>query len=204
MLPPASAAQNGLLEQIIDGSPSIIFLKDTEGRFITINAALEKMLEISREELRGKTDYDICPKERADYYREHDRRVMEMGEPLQVEEVADLKDGHHVFLATKFPIRSEAGEVVGVCGISQDITARKQALEALSQSERVAAQAKLVAAIAHDLNNPLQAALSAVYLASLDKGASPETAKNLLIAHEAIERAAALARRTFELADQIR
>ncbi len=133
--------QGSLLQQIIDGAPSPIFLKDREGRFITINAALEKMLGIGHAELRGKTDYDLFPKDRADYYRAHDRRVTETGESLQVEEIADLPDGHHVFLATKFPLRDEAGKVFGVCAISHDITARKQAEEALHLTQEKFAKA---------------------------------------------------------------
>ena len=50
-----------LLQDVMDGSTSPIFLKDRDGRFITINASLEKMLGMSREEIKGKTDYDIAP-----------------------------------------------------------------------------------------------------------------------------------------------
>jgi PAS domain S-box-containing protein len=56
-----------LLRDIIDSSPSAIFLKDVDGKFITINAPLEKMLGMSRDELKGKTDYDIASKDVADY-----------------------------------------------------------------------------------------------------------------------------------------
>jgi PAS domain S-box-containing protein len=123
-----------LLKDIIDGSPSIIFLKDADGRFITINKQLEVLLGISREELKGKTDFDIFPKEKAEYYRAHDRQVLESGQTLQVEEIADLADGkRHVFLANKFPLRGASGRIYGTCGISHDITERKAAEDALSQ-----------------------------------------------------------------------
>ena len=79
---------------------------------------------MTREELRGKTDYDIMTRERADRYRENDRRVAETGEPIQIEEVADLADGRqHVFLANKFPLRDASGKIYAVCAISTDITA---------------------------------------------------------------------------------
>jgi PAS domain S-box-containing protein len=55
-----------LLQDIIDSSPSIIFIKDRDGKFITINAPLEKMLGMTREQLEGKTDYDIFPKDVAE------------------------------------------------------------------------------------------------------------------------------------------
>ena len=50
-----------LLQDVIDGSSSPIFLKDRDGKFITINASLERMLGLSREEVKGKTDFDIAP-----------------------------------------------------------------------------------------------------------------------------------------------
>jgi PAS domain S-box-containing protein len=129
-----------LLNDIIDGcSPSAIFLKDREGKFITINAPLEKMLGVSREELRGKTDYDLFSKEVADLYRVHDTKVMTTGKALQVEEAADLPDGHHFFLANKFPLVAADGRVYGVGAISHDITERKRAEE----SERLRAEEAL-------------------------------------------------------------
>ena len=119
-----------LLNDLIDGcSPSAIFLKDRDGRFITINAPLEKMLKTSRDELKGKTDYDLFPKEVADLYRAHDAQVMATREPIQVEEAATLPDGHHFFLANKFPLVAADGQLYGVGAISHDITERKRAEE---------------------------------------------------------------------------
>jgi PAS domain S-box-containing protein len=125
-----------LLADVIDGSPSPIFLKDREGKFITVNAPLEKMLGMTREELKGKTDYDIATKEMADYWRAHDEQVMRTGQPLQIEEEADLKDGHHVFLANKFPLVDVSEQICGVCSISHDITAQRQAEAALRENEQ--------------------------------------------------------------------
>ncbi len=124
-----------LLQDVMDGSDFPIFLKDRNGKFITINASLEKMLGMSREEIRGKTDYDIAPKEVADHWRTHDTKVTATGKAIQIEEVADLQDGHHIFLANKFPLVDADGQVYGVGAISHDITERKQAEEALRKSE---------------------------------------------------------------------
>ena len=115
-----------LLDDVIDGSTSPIFLKDREGKFITINASLERMLGMTRGELKDKTDYDIAPKEAADRWRVHDTRVITTGEAIQVEETADLQDGHHIFLANKFPLVDAEGQIYGVGSISHDITERKQ------------------------------------------------------------------------------
>jgi PAS domain S-box-containing protein len=123
------------LQDIIDGSPGVVFVKDLEGRFITANHAFARLLGVTREELRGKTDFDLITRERAESYREHDRGVAETGEPIQIEEAADLADGRqHVFLANKFPLRDASGRIYAVCAISTDITERKQAEEALREN----------------------------------------------------------------------
>ena len=121
------------LQAIIDGATeTIVFVKDVEGRFITVNAAFEKLLGVKRDELRGKTDYNIVSKDRADSYRAVDRQVLTTGQPMQLEEVALLADGkEHVFLANKFPLFDTSGKPYALCAISADITERKRAEEAL-------------------------------------------------------------------------
>lgn len=122
------------LQSIIDGSPSFIFLKDRDGRFITINKRLEESLGIKREDLRGKTDYDIFSKEVADCYRVNDQRVLETKRPIQAEEIFDSPDGNrYTLLANKFPLSNSSGDVIATCSISTDITDRKKAEEALKQ-----------------------------------------------------------------------
>ena len=116
-----------LLQNIIDGSPAFIFLKDKDGRFITINKWLEASLGMKREELRGKTDYDVFSKEVADYYRKNDRQVLETKRAIQTEEIFDSPDGKkYTLLANKFPLFNSSGEVIATCSISTDITETKE------------------------------------------------------------------------------
>ncbi|MCZ3365755.1 MULTISPECIES: PAS domain S-box protein [Methanobacterium] len=115
-----------LMQDTINGYPSIIFVKDLEGRFININNKLEDLLGVSNEELIGKTDYDLFPTEEAEYYRAHDRKVLEEGRVITIEEETDLTDGHHIFLANKFPIYDIDGNPYGVGSISTDITEIKK------------------------------------------------------------------------------
>ena len=141
------------LQAIIDGAAdTVVFLKDIEGRFISVNSRFEELLGITRDDVRGKTDYDIITRERADHYRAHDQQVLETGQPMQIEEVARLADGkEHTFLANKFPLVDTSGKPYAVCSISVDITERKQAEQALIRSEKMAFEHKQLQALAERL-----------------------------------------------------
>lgn len=126
-----------LLRDVIDGSPDLlVFLKDREGRFIATNSQVERILgKSSQDEIVGKTDYDFFPKDVAEYYRTHDRQVLESGRPTVIEEEADALGGRRAFLAAKFPLRDSSGTIYGVGAVSHDITDRKKLERALRDSE---------------------------------------------------------------------
>jgi two-component system CheB/CheR fusion protein len=125
-----------LVKEIFDGGPAGIFLKDLQGRYLTINKSLERMLGTTRDQIRGKTDYELFSRELADQYRAHDARVVETQSPIDIEEVAELQDGKHFFRSTKFPLVDSEGRVCGVGAISHDITERKQTELALEDSRQ--------------------------------------------------------------------
>ena len=151
-----------LLADVLDGSPMPVFLKDLDGRFLTVNKRLEGLLGVPREQLKGKTDYDIISKEQADTYREHDRKVIESKHPILVEETAQLIDGRHVYLNSKFPLIDSAGRVYGVGAISHDITERKRAEEALRDADR--RKDEFLGMLSHELRNPLAPIRNSTYI----------------------------------------
>ncbi len=136
------AAQQALAESearhraILDNSAAVIYIKDTQGRYILINRRYETLFHVNREEIKGKTDYDIFPKEMADSFRANDLKVLQARAPLELEELAPHDDGQHTYISLKVPLYNSAGVPYAVCGISTDITDRKRAEESVDQERK--------------------------------------------------------------------
>jgi PAS domain S-box-containing protein len=119
-----------LVHAVVDGSPDLIYLKDLDGRVLMANPAACAALGKSPEEVIGKTAREFYSED-PDVGRvimENDRHIMESGETQSLEELG-LKD--RTYLSTKAPYRDAAGNVIGLIGISHDITDRKQAEQEL-------------------------------------------------------------------------
>jgi len=136
----ALVREDELLQALLDNSPDYIFFKDRESRFIRTNKVhSQNLLGVSDpQEVEGKTDFELYPGEEENVQRFYDeeQRLMETGEPVIGREwaVPSQATGETVWLSEhKIPMRDEAGEVVGLVCIGRDITARKQAEEALEQ-----------------------------------------------------------------------
>jgi two-component system cell cycle sensor histidine kinase/response regulator CckA len=135
-----------LLRTVIDNLPSGIFVKDSDYRKTLVNsqhaervAAHLGRLDIdSPEDILGKTDFEVYPKELAQEYFEDDRRVVRDGESiLNREETVINADGRRIwFLMSKVPLRDKDGKIMGLVGISNEITQQKEAEEA-AKRERI-------------------------------------------------------------------
>ena len=121
------------LQAVMDNTLAVIYVKDINGRYITVNRQYEKLFDVTRDAMTGKTDYDLFPKEVAEAFRLNDEMVLKAGEPLELEETAPQADGPHTYISIKFPLRDGKGKINAVCGISTDITERKRAEEELQR-----------------------------------------------------------------------
>ncbi len=129
-----------LLDQLMRSTLDVIYFKDRQSRFIAYNqACAEKHGWTSLQEGVGKTDFNVFSEEHARKSLEIEQRIIASGEMLQgIEEKELWPDGRVTWCSSsKVPLRDDQGRVVGLFGITRDITARK---ETQLQTERYAKQ----------------------------------------------------------------
>ncbi len=134
-----------LLQDLLDASPALIFVKDIQGRYIVANKAWCEVLGYSYKDVIGKTTHDLSPKEFADQYVSNDNRVLVEQKALTVEEEHE-KDGiHRGYLTYKFPVLDYDGKTYGVGAVLSEISERKRVEEALLMSEARLRESQAVA-----------------------------------------------------------
>jgi PAS domain S-box-containing protein len=114
------------LAAILDGSPSVIFVKDPDGRYTLVNRRFEETFHLNREDVLGKTDMELFARAAAQTLREHDVKAQEAGRALEFEEVLPQRDGPHTYLSARVPLLGEDHQPYALCGVFTDITERKQ------------------------------------------------------------------------------
>ncbi|MFL6439195.1 MAG: PAS domain S-box protein [Terriglobales bacterium] len=114
------------LQAFFENSPSMIFLKDREGRYLYANREFKRVRRIAEERINGKTDNELFPSEQASVFQGSDRQVLEAGVPMEFELVTVQHDGQHTSIVQKFPLFNADGEIYAIGGIVTDITERKR------------------------------------------------------------------------------
>ncbi len=127
-----------LLHVLMDNMPDSIYFKDKESRFIKVNRAKAEHSKTDPEDMIGKTDFDFLPEEQAKRAFLDENKVMESGKPIKDKaEKLTHKDGTEVWVsATKIPWYNKEGDIIGIIGISRDITKRKKDEELLKESRK--------------------------------------------------------------------
>ncbi len=123
----AIAHEKALLRGVIDATPDLIFFKDLNSIYLGCNKAFAVYAGRSESQLIGKSDFDFFDQETAQLFRNKDQLMMESGHAVSNEEWITYPDGRKVLLETlKIAYRGADGKVLGLVGISRDITARKE------------------------------------------------------------------------------
>ncbi len=125
-----------LLFAIANETTDAVFAKDRDGKYLLFNPAASRFVGIPAEDVLGKDDTALFDVESARTVMERDQRVMESGKAETAEEELTAAGVTRIYLATKAPLHDAEGKVIGLIGISRDITERKQAEEARRQAEK--------------------------------------------------------------------
>lgn len=133
---------------LLNSIPDFAWMKDREGRYSAMNQAMAKLAGKTAEEVIGKTDFELFPREKAVIYRESDQRVMRTGKAARMTVSLACADGKVTWFDTiKVPILDAQGGVEGTAGVARDITERQSLLRDLERSERRLREAERIAKI---------------------------------------------------------
>jgi len=185
------------LGAIVESSDAAIVSKDLKGIVTSWNAAAERILGYTAEEMIGRPITTVIPPELQKDEVEILRKI-QAGERIEhFETVRVTKGGELIDVSlTISPVRDAQGKVVGAAKILRDVTVQKKLEAALRTTERLASVGRLAATVAHEINNPLEAVINLIYLARQDPQL-PESARVCLsAADEELKRVSHLARQT--------
>ncbi len=186
--------EHELLKELMDHVPDIIYFKDRQGRLVMVNQAHAKGLGLKPAEVIGKTDFDFFSKEVAEKMTRDDEKVMSRGLAIvdKIERGTDPKGLDNYVSTTKIPRLDAQGHVIGLMGITRDITARMRLKQSEDEKARIKKKLKaleavshlkseFVSAVSHELRTPLAIIKEVVNLMS-DSLAGPvnQKQKNLL------------------------
>ncbi|MGK7346467.1 MAG: PAS domain S-box protein [Candidatus Nitrospinota bacterium M3_3B_026] len=199
------------LRRLLDTIPNPLFYKNTEGVYIGCNEAFAKYLGLERDEIIGKTVYDIAPKDLADVYEDKDRLLFENPGVQTYETRVRGRDGKRrdaVF--SKATYTDAKGAVAGLVGVIIDITERKEwetslqetnerlqsafselrkAQTMLIRQEKLASMGALSAGVAHEIKNPLNIISTSVQLLMMEEGIPDDVMKSYRTIMDQVKRA---------------
>jgi PAS domain S-box-containing protein len=185
-------ASNNLLHAIIECTSEALYMKDSQGRYLMMNPAGARALNRSPQEVVGRTDLELFPADEAELLRKNDQEVMKSGRTVTVEEAITWNGAQHVYFTTKNAYRDPQGRVIGVVGISVDVTERRRMEQHLQMAQRMESIGMFSSAIAHDFNNILTVIKGYSYLAHADSEENPSVRDNVDQINKAAARASAL------------
>jgi PAS domain S-box-containing protein len=185
------------LAAIVDSADDAIISKDLNGIVASWNQGAQRMFGYTADEMIGQPILRLIPDE-LHYEEEQILRTLRAGDRVDhYETTRRKKNGDPIEVSvTISPIRDENGQVIGASKIARDISDRKRMERLLIQSEKIAATGRMAAAIAHEINNPLESVVNLVYLARQNISPEGKAQRFLITAEQELERVSHIARQT--------
>jgi PAS domain S-box-containing protein len=113
-------------DTVMETMSAAVFLKDADGEYLMMNQACRELFNVEDQDIIGLTDKELVPPAVAEKARSDDRRVIENGEVIEIEETVPTAAGTTIRLTRKSPVYDDDGTVVALCGVSTDITEQKR------------------------------------------------------------------------------
>ncbi|MFP6798194.1 MAG: response regulator [Pseudomonas sp.] len=166
-----ASRQRSTLLALINAIPDPIWFKDVDGRYVGINQACATLFGQSSEAVQGQRDEALLDPAWATSRAEHDRIARSQAQPFESEGFSIYPDGRRVIFDTlRSTFYDEQGQLLGLVGISRDITARKQAEQAMAEAKELAEEAArlksdFLANMSHEIRTPMNAIIGMSHLA---------------------------------------
>lgn len=153
-----------MTQTLLDNIPDMIFAKDLHGKYIDVNRASEEFAGKSKDKIVGFTDHEIYTEDKADRFIAMDNKMLDKAETVRFEHWVSYPDGRRVLFDTvKTPLKNDEGKIIGLLGISRDITELVEAMEAAEQANK--AKSEFLANMSHEIRTPMNAILGLSHLA---------------------------------------
>lgn len=157
----SDTVQSHFSQTLLAAMPGHVYWKNREGEFQGCNKALAAYFGFScPDEIIGLNDYDLLDKPQADHIRRLDKHVMSSGKGMEFEDTQVTTEGKiNYYLVKLAPLRNSEGRIIGIMGISFDVSAEKQKQELEKEKKRAEMRAEFyqiaACSIAHELRTPL-------------------------------------------------
>ncbi|MCB1177166.1 MAG: PAS domain-containing protein [Leptospiraceae bacterium] len=188
LLASSETHEDNSIKKIMDSIPGFAFLKDSNLNYVQANRTFCDLLHIPYEQIRGKTDYDIFPKDLADKYTNDDKKVIQTGKPIFVEEVTvdQTNKGKRFVVATrKLPWKDDEGNIIGIYGLGFDITELKEIEDELKIAKKKAEKADehktiFLSTMSHEIRTPINSILGITDLIIQEENKLSDEHKNYI------------------------
>lgn len=167
-------AEEEIMKIILNTMPAKSFAKDKDSIWLFADEKMAYDLGLSADKMKGKSDFDLFPKELAEKYSGDDKRIMNKGKIETLEERYDIQGGETLVRTVKIPIKDENANVIGICGYFQDITKEKQ------MEDRIKALAKEILETSTPVIQLFEGILIAPIIGTLDSSRTQQIMERIL------------------------